>query len=154
MAHFVRTQGLICGILNVVINPVLAWALNRSMDDVPVAGVAVDTAVTCLVLSLLVSLFTTAGVARALRTGELLEPAGGRPLNPWGLGLAMGLGAACVAAPLAFGLFHALGVSRLPFPAFALFKACYTGPLGYAVTRWVILRQLDAVGRPSAARRR
>jgi len=39
-------------------------------------------------------------------------------------------------------LVNALGFSGLPLAGFTLFKAMYTGPLGFIVTRWVILRQL------------
>lgn len=102
-------------------------------------------------LSLLVAMFTTSGVHQALHRGQIKatdgSPRAGRllshlPRQAWSLGLLLGLGIACVLTPLTFGLFHALGFSGLPFVGFALFKAIYTGPLGFVVTRWVILRQL------------
>lgn len=111
----------------------------------------VDTAVTSVVLTLLVTLFTTSGVRQALQTGRVRAtegfPRAGRllsqlPRRAWSLGLLLGLGIACVLTPLTFGLFNALGFSGLPLAWFALFKAMYTGPLGFVVTRWVILRQL------------
>lgn len=154
VASYIRTQGMICAVINVVLNPVVAWLVYRQLDFVPLWGrnsIVVDTAVTSVILSLLVTLFTTSGVRQALQservkaTGEF--PRAGRlfshlPKQAWPLGLLLGLGIAFVLTPLTFGLFQALGYAGLPLAGFALFKAMYTGPLGFAVTRWVILRQL------------
>ena len=151
---YIRTQGINCAVINMVLNPVVAWLGNRQMDFMPLSGgnsIVVDTAVTFIVLSLLVALFTASGVRQALHTGRVKatdgSPRAGRllshlPRQAWALGLLLGLGIACVLTPLTFGLFQALGFSGLPFAGFALFKAMYTGPLGFVVTRWVILRQL------------
>lgn len=151
---YIRTQGIACAVVNMVINPVVAWLGNRPMNFVALAGsnsIVVDTAVTCIVLSLLVALFTASGVRKALEAGQIQitngSPRAGRllsrlPKRDWALGLLLGLGIACTLTPLTFGLFHALGFSGLSFAGFALFKAIYTPFLGYIVTRWVILRQL------------
>lgn len=153
LGSYLRTQALTCGAINGVVNPALAWLLNRRMDPIPLDGLVVDTAITCLALSLLVALFTTAGVRGALARGELFQTGGPPgaglflsrlPRGPVKLGLTLGFAAAFVLAPVAFGLFQALGRESLPFAGFALFKALYTGVLGYAVTRWVLLRQLAA----------
>jgi uncharacterized BrkB/YihY/UPF0761 family membrane protein len=126
------------------------------MEFTPLTGdgsVVVDTAITSIVLSLLVALFTASGARKALKAGQFQvtgdSPRPGRllsflPRKAWALGLLLGLGAACVLTPLTFGLFHALGLSGLSFAGFALFKAGYTPLLGFVVTRWVILRQLSA----------
>ena len=155
VGSFIRTQGIICAAINMVLNPVIAWLGNRQMEFMPLAGggsMVVDTAITSVVLSLLVALFTASGVRKALQTGQIQvtegSPRAGRlllhlPRKAWALGLLLGLGVACVLTPLTYGLFHALGFSGLPFAGFALFKAIYTPPLGFAVTRWVILRQLS-----------
>ena len=152
---YIRTQGINCAVINMVLNPVVAWLGNRQMDFMPLSGgssIVVDTAVTSIVLSLLVALFTASGVRQALHNGRVKvtdgSPRAGRllshlPRKAWALGLLLGLGIACVLTPLTFGLFHALGFSGLPFAGFALFKAIYTAPLGFVVTRWVILRQLS-----------
>lgn len=151
---YIRTQGITCAVINTVLNPVVAWLGNRQMDFVPLWGgnsIVVDTAVTSVVLSLLVTLFITSGVRQALHAGRVTAsdgfPQAGRllshlPSRAWPLGLLLGLGIACILTPFTFGLFHALGFSGLPFAGFALFKAIYTGPLGFVVTRWAILRQL------------
>jgi hypothetical protein len=41
-----------------------------------------------------------------------------------------------------FGAFRCFGFPGVPFAGFALLKAVYTAALGFAVARWVILRQL------------
>jgi hypothetical protein len=154
VGSYIRTQGMTCAVINVVLNPVVAWLGNRQMDFMPLWGgnsIVVDTAVTSVVLSLLVALFITSGLRRDLHAGQVSAtdgfPRAGRllshlPSQAWSLGLLLGLGIACVFTTITFGLFYALGFSGLPFAAFALFKAMYTGPLGFVVTRWVILRQL------------
>jgi hypothetical protein len=152
---YIRTQGIACAVINMVINPVVAWVGNRPMNFVPLAGsnsIVVDTAMTCIVLSLLVALFISSALRRDLHAGRL-EDTGGRPLagrllshlpgQAWALGLLLGLGLACVLTPLTYLLFHALGFAGLSFGWFALFKAIYTPLLGFVVTRWVILRQLS-----------
>ncbi len=151
---YIRTQGINCAVINMVLNPVVAWLGNRQMSFMPLSGggsIVVDTAITSIVLSLLVAMFTTSGVHQALHNGQIKatdeSPRAGRllshlPRQAWSLGLLLGLVSACVLTPLTFGLFHALGFSGLPFAGFALFKAIYTAPLGFVLTRWVILRQL------------
>jgi len=154
VASYIRRQGIICAVINVALNPVVAWLGYRQLDFVPLWGrnsIVVDTAVTSVILSLLVTLFTTSGVRQALQTGRVRAtdgfPRAGRllshlPDRAWPLGLLLGLGVAFVLTPITFGLFQVLGYSGLPLAGFALFKAMYTGPLGFAVTRWVILRQV------------
>jgi hypothetical protein len=154
VAAYIRRQGMICALINVVLNPVVAWLAYGQMDFVPLWGrnsIVVDTAVTSVVLALLVTLFTTTGLRQALHAGRLRAadgcPRAGRllsrlPGRAWSLGLLLGLGIAGVFTPLTYGLFQAFGFPGLPWSWFALFKAMYTGPLGFVVTRWVILRQL------------
>jgi hypothetical protein len=151
---FIRNTGVTAGIFNFVLNPLFAWLGNMAMADVPLTGVAVDTAITCILMSFLVALFISAGTRRALeagileaaehprtRTGRLLRHL---PDRPWKLGLVLGLVAAAVVTPCLVGLFSVFGVTSLSFFAFALLKAVYTPFLAYAVARLVILRQLAA----------
>ena len=151
---YIRTQGMTCAVINAVLNPVVAWLGNRQMDFMPLWGrnsIVVDTAVTSIVLSLLVALFVTAGVYRDLKAGRVGGTNGfswkGRllsrlPSQAWALGLMFGFSIAIVLTPLTLGLFHLIGITGLSFAAFALFKTVYTGLLAFVVTRWVILRQL------------
>lgn len=152
--NFIRKTGVTAGIFNLVLNPFFAWLSNREMTDVPLAGAAaVDTAITCMIMSLLVTLFISADTRRAIRAGGL-ETAG-RPLReksllrylpvrPWKLGLLLGLAVAAVVTPCLVGLFRSFGVTSFSFFAFAAIKAVYTPLVAYAVARWVILRQLAA----------
>jgi hypothetical protein len=151
---YIRSQGVACAVINVVLNPAIAWLGNRQMAFVPLSGensIVVDTAVTSIVLSLLVALFVTSAVRREFRAGQLTAseavPWEGRvlshlPVQPWSVGLLIGVVAAVILTPLVLGVFRVVGSSGLPFAGFALLKAVYTPALGYLVTRWVILRQV------------
>ena len=151
---FIRKTGVTAGIFNLVLNPFFAWLGNMEMTDVPLAdAVAVDTAITCMVMSLLVTLFISADTRRAIRAGSL-ETTGmslrGKsllrhlPVRPWKLGLLLGLVVAAVVTPCLVGLLRSFGVASFSFFAFAALKAVYTPFVAYAVARWVILRQLAA----------
>lgn len=151
IASYIRKTGLVAAMANVVINPALAWLLNRNMAGMTPNSVVMDTAVTSVVLSLVVSLCVTSGVRRDLQAGRLTitdaSPCAGfllsrLPRQGRTLGLVLGVGVAVVLALLTFWLLHLFGLNELSFPAFALFKVTYTAPLAYVVARWVILRQL------------
>jgi hypothetical protein len=151
---YIRTQGISAAVINAVLNPMLAWILNPKMKFMPLSGghsIVMDTAITSVILSLLVALFVTSGVHRDLKAGRVTAINGlsrkGRPLSrlprqAWALGLMLGFGIAFVLISLMLGLFHLIRIYGLSFAGFALFKAVYTGLLGFVVTRWVILRQL------------
>jgi hypothetical protein len=151
---YIRLQGATCAVINAVLNPAIAWLGNRRMVFVPLSGdnsILVDTAVTCIVMSLLVSLFVTPATERELRAGKIevadsvireARVLAHFPSRAWSLGLAAGIVAAVVITPLMFAALRALGLSGLAFVEFALLKVVYTAVLGYAVTRWVILRQV------------
>jgi hypothetical protein len=62
IASYIRKTGLVAAMANVAINPALAWLLNRQMAGMPPNSVVTDTAVTSVVLSLVVSLCITSGV--------------------------------------------------------------------------------------------
>lgn len=150
---YIRTQGIVCAVINAVLNPALAWLGNRQMRFVPANNAVVDTAVTTVVLSLLVALCVTPGVRAALRSGSLVFDArvGAAdrwmlrlPSRSWVLGLHLGLVSVCVVIPPMVVAFHMLAIAGLSFAAFALFKAVYTASLGYLATRWVIMRRLAA----------
>jgi hypothetical protein len=151
---YIRSQGVACAVINAVLNPAIAWLGNRQMAFVPLSGdnsIVVDTAVTSIVLSLLVSLFATPAVHRELRAGQITgsdavfwerRVLSHLPVQAWSVGLLIGVVAAAILTPLIFGVFRMVGASGLPFALFALLKAGYTPALGYLVTRWVILRQV------------
>ncbi len=151
---YIHSQGVACAVINAVLNPAIAWLGNRQMAFVPLSGdngIVVDTAVTSIVLSLLVSLFVTPAAHRELRAGQLTgtetvfretDVLARLPSRAWSLGLLIGLVAAAVITPLMFATFRVLGSAGLSFAGFVTLKAVYTAALGFAVTRWVILRQV------------
>ncbi|MFI1566742.1 hypothetical protein ACH4ZX_27420 [Streptomyces sp. NPDC020490] len=153
VTSYLRRQATAAALINVVVNALITWLGHRRTDFVPLAGsngITTDVFVTSVLLSLLVSLFITKGVRHELTAGRLVatdEPPRAGPLLArmparwWTLGLLIGVAAGVVAA-VALRLLGALGLSGLGLGAFVAFMAAYTGLLGYAVTRWVILRQL------------
>jgi len=122
------------------------------MRATPLTGVAMDMAITCLVMSTLIALFVTLGLKRALKSGNIkandATSSSGLlarlPCSWWVLGLTLGLGCAIVLVPLSLGLFTLFGVSELPFWGLVVLKILYPGTVAFAVTKWVILRQLQA----------
>jgi len=151
---YIHTQGVACAIINAVLNPAIAWLGNRRMAFVPLTGgnsIIVDTAVTCIVLSLLVSLFVTPPARQKFRADRLTANdavfrEGGvlahLPSKAWSFGLLMGVVAAAVITPLMFAVFRVLGSAGLSFAGFVILKGAYTAALGFVFTRWVILRQM------------
>lgn len=156
---YIRTQGISAAVINMALNPLLAWLVNPGMEYMTLTGdrsIVIDAAVTSVVLSLLVSLCATAAVRRYAKTGDM-EFAGGSsvegrllsrlPRRAWALGLVLGSGVALVLVVLIVALFRLRGVQGLTFARYAIFKAAYTGLLGYVVTRWVLIRQLPLAAR-------
>jgi len=153
---FARRQGLVAAIINAMLNPFLAWLGNREMVFVPPyggGGAIVDTAVTSIVLSVLVALFMTAGVHRDVRAGRIAVQAGipragwlqRLPRNAWALGLLLGLGVAIILISLMLGLFQILERPGFPFLVFASIKAAYTALVAFLVAICVIYRQLSEI---------
>lgn len=146
---YVRNQAVAAGLVNAVLNPFIEWVLNRSKGFQPFWGagsVAVNLAVTSVILSCLVALFSARGVRHELALGRVAALPGsallGRlPGRAGWLGLAAGIGAG--AAGLAvFWMLAVTGVSGMPFWGLLVLKAGYCGVLGYLVARWTILRIL------------
>ena len=149
---YIQTQATISAIINMIVNPAVSWLGNRDMQATPLAGVAMDMAITCLVMSTLIALFITMGLNRALKSGNIeasdaTSSAGvlaRLPCSWWVLGLTLGLGCAIVLVPLSLGLFTLFGVSELPFWGLFVLKILYPGAVAFAVTKWIILMQLQA----------
>jgi hypothetical protein len=153
--YYIHAQGVACAVINAVLNPAIAWLGNRRMAFVPLSGsnsIIVDTAVTSIVLSLLVSLFVTPAAHREFRAGRLTGSdtvfwwengaLAHLPSKAWSFGLLIGVVASAVITPLMFGAFRVLGSTGLSFAGFVILKAVYTAALGFIVARLVILRQM------------
>ena len=70
LGSYIRAQGTVCAVINAALNPAIAWLGNRQMKFVPLSGgnsIVVDTVVTCIVMSLLVSLFVTPAARKQFR---------------------------------------------------------------------------------------
>jgi len=151
---YIHAQGVACAVINAVLNPAIAWLGNWRMAFVSLSGdnsIVVDTVITCTVMSLLVSLFVTPAAQRVFRAGRLTGSdtafvesgvLAQLPGKAWSFGLLIGVVAAAVITPLMFATFRALGSDGLSFAGFIILKGSYTAALGFAVTRWVILRQM------------
>ena len=151
---YILTQATICAVINMIVNPLVSWIGNRAMRFTPLAAILVDMAITCLVMSTLIALFTLPAVRRDLRTGKIsaeyraVRGAGllsRLPRSWWALGLLLGAGFAVVLVPVTCGVAVILGLPGLTFGWLVLLKIVYTGAVAFAVTRWLILRQLEAV---------
>jgi hypothetical protein len=149
---YIQTQAASSAIINMIVNPAISWLGNREMQATPLTGVAMDMTITCLVMSTLIALFITLGLKRALKSGNIKadyasSPPGvlsRLPRSWWILGPMLGLGFAIVFVPLSLGLFTLFGISELPFWGLVILKILYPGAVAFAVTKWVILRQLQA----------
>ncbi len=150
---YIFLQAAVCAVINMIVNPVLSWVGNRAMRFTPVEGILVDMAVTCLVMSTLIALFTIPGIRRDINAGKI--KADDRPVRAagllsrlprswWALGLLLGAGFAVVLVPVTCGVAVILGLPGLTFGWLVLLKIVYTGAVAFAVTRWLILRQLGA----------
>lgn len=151
---YIRTQALMSALINMILNPLMAWLANRQMAPIALwgsRGIVVDTAVASFVLAVLVVLFTASGVRRDIKGGRLVGmgdfPAPGKclsrlPMSTWVLGLIFGGLAALFFVAVSLVLAFSFDVVELPFDQFAFIKAVYAGILGYVVARWVVLRHL------------
>lgn len=154
---YIRSQGIGAAVGNIVLNPAFAWLGNREMAFTPLTGggsIIVDTAITSVIMALVVTLFVASGTRREIAAGRIenydsflpdLRLLSWLPRNEWALGLTIGVGAALVVTPLIFILFSLLGVAGLPFVEFAVFKAVWTPLVAVVVALLVVLRQLIPV---------
>ena len=153
--RFSRKNGMIAGICNLVLNPAFAWLGNREMHDVPMfPAIILDTGITCVIMTLLISLFVSADTKRAVEseTIKATEYVSRRtralthlPARPWHFGITLGCIIAFLAIPCLMLAAHFLDMTSLSFFHFALLKAVYTPPVAYIVTHCVILRQLSSM---------
>jgi hypothetical protein len=150
---YLRVQAIISALINMVVNPVITWLLNRGMQPVTLPSILIDMAITCLIMSTAIALFVIPGARRAITTGSLAvdDKASGSwffdrlPVQPAMLGIALGVGCATLLVPLTLAVFALLGWSELTFWGLILLKILYTGTVAFLVTRWVILRQWQAL---------
>jgi len=149
---YILIQGIICAIINMIVNPGMSWISNRRMEFTPLAGIVIDMTITCLIMSAAITFFTTSGVREALKAGNIK---GGNsyftgkslsrfPRKWWTLGMLLGFICAILLVPMTIVIFTAAGLSGLSFLWLVIFKAVYTGSMAFIVTALVILRQIEA----------
>jgi hypothetical protein len=153
---YLHTQAAIGFASNLILNGVIAWLVNRSKSGLTLAEIAVDLAITVLVLVFLVSLLTTAGTRKAVLAGTAPRVAWQRAdhrLLRW-LPYASGLRAlllavvlAVVLVPAICGLCRLSGVDSVATGPYIVFKSLFAGLLGGGVA-WV--SALAALGEPAA----
>lgn len=139
-------QGLGAGVVNAVLNALIAWLSFRSTMMVPFWGqqsIGADTIGTCIILPLLTTLIATPLCRARVRAGALspLAPTptlgrvlGGLPTGTFTRGLVVGVLTAMVVAPPTLLALRWLGVTAWPLATFIGFKGVFGGMLGAVVT--------------------
>ncbi len=148
--YLLLEQGLGAALVNFVLNALIAWAMFRGHDFVPLFGqqsIAGDIVGTTFLLPLLTCLIVTPLARGQLRSGRL-APLGWTTVSHPVLGWlpagtfrrALALGAICtvIVAPIAISLL-ALQVTALSFWRFIAFKAIFAAVLAAFVTPIIAL---------------
>lgn len=133
-----------------VVNPILAFLINRNVESVALSGIIVDTIITSIVMTWLVTVLSAADINRQLLAGrfenENLPKPGPLlsrlPRKGTLLGAVLFIFMVLVMVTLTVSLFSLLGITELSVDKLALFKVIYTGPVAYVVARLAIIRQL------------
>lgn len=133
-----------------VVNPVLAFLINRNVESVALSGIIADTIITSIVMTWLVTVFSAADINRQLRAGRFKNenlPKPGPVLSRLPrkgtlLGAVLFICTVLIMVTLTVSLFSLLDITELSVGRLALFKVIYTGPVAYVVARLAIIRQL------------
>jgi hypothetical protein len=133
-----------------VVNPILAFLINRNVESVSLSGIIVDTIITSIVMTWLVTVFSAADINRQLRAGRFKNenlPKSGPVLSRLPrkgrlLGTVLFICTVLLMVTLTVSLFSLLDITELSVYRLALFKVIYTGPVAYVVARLAIIRQL------------
>jgi hypothetical protein len=147
---YLHKQAMTAALINMVVNPLLVFLINRNVESVAFPGILVDTIITSIVMTWLVTVFSAADINRQLRAGRFKDenlPAPGPVLSRLPrrgalLGTVLFICAILVMVTLTVSVFSILGITELSVGRLALFKIVYTGPVAYVVARLAIIRQL------------
>lgn len=158
-------QGIGSMIVNFPLNALIAWAMFRKLDVVPLWGdpsIGGDTIGTSFFLPLFTALIGTRLTRGALRSGHVAPLGWTRathpmlrllPRNTFLRGALLGLACALTIGPLSARFFGVVGLAPLGLWSFVLLKATYAALLGLFVTPllalWVIAE--PAPSSPAAA---
>jgi hypothetical protein len=146
---YIHKQALAAALINMVVNPLLAFFINRNVDTVALSGIVVDTIITSIVMTWLVAVFSAADINRQLRAGRFKDenlPQPGPILSRLPrrgvlLGTVLFICAVLVMVTLTVSMFFLFDITELPVNRMALFKGIYTGLIAYAVASLAIIRQ-------------
>lgn len=147
---YIHKQALAAALINMVVNPVLAFLINRNTESVALSGILVDTIITSIVMTWLVTVFSAADINRQLRAGRFKNeklPGSGPLLSRFPrkgalLGTVLFICVVLIMAALTVSVFSLFDITELSVDKLALFKIIYTGPVAYVVARLAIIRQL------------
>jgi len=147
---YIHKQALSTALINMVVNPLLAFLINRNVDSVALPGILIDTIITSIVMTWLVTVFSTADINRQLRAGHFKNenlPHPGPillrlPRQGILLGAVLFICTILIMVTLTISMFSLFGITELSVEKLALFKTIYTGPVAYAVAHLAIIRQL------------
>lgn len=141
-------QGAGAGVVNFVLNGLVAWACYRTLSSVPFfgsQGVVGDTVATSVILPVITCLISVPTIRRRLANGSL-EPIWWTPSgryyamiyrsleNTLARGLVLGVASVVCAAIPVLVVMWAVPVPALSLREFLLFKATYAAVLGAVVT--------------------
>ncbi len=147
---YIHKQALAAALINMVVNPLLAFYINRSVDSVALSGIIIDTIITSIVMTWLVTVFSAADINRQLHAGRFKNenlPHPGPVLSRLPrrgvlLGTVLFIFTVLIMMILTISISSLFGIKELSAEKLALFKLIYTGPVAYFVARMAILRQL------------
>ena len=147
---YIHKQALAAALINMVVNPVLAFLINRNTESIALSGILVDTIITSIVMTWLVTVFSAADINRQLRAGRFKNeklPGPGPLLSRFPrkgalLGTVLFICVVLLMAALTVSVFSLFDITELSVNKLALFKIIYTGPVAYVVARLAIIRQL------------
>ncbi|HII02146.1 TPA: hypothetical protein HA351_11045 [Methanosarcinaceae archaeon] len=147
---YIQKQALAAALINMVVNPLLAFLINRNVDTVALSGILVDTIITSIVMTWLVTVFSAADINRQLRAGHFKDenlPQPGPILSRLSrrgalLGTVLFSCTVLIMVTLTVSMFSLFGIAELSVDRLALFKVIYTGPIAYVVAVLAIIRQL------------
>jgi hypothetical protein len=146
--------------LNLGINGAIAWVMFHGAATVPLwgaVGIASDTAATSLILPFLTCVIVTALTDWHVRAGRLtsLPPRAARPQGrarslarwlpeaTWARAGVFAVASLVLLVPMTLLAFVGLGIDRLPFERFVVFKAAFAVANGLLVTPWIAVLALS-----------
>ncbi len=147
---YIQKQALAAALINMVVNPILAFVINRNVDSVGLSGIIIDTIITSIVMTWLVTFFSAADINRKLRAGHFKNenlPHPGSimsrlPRQGVLLGAVLFIFTVLIMMILTVSISSLFGITELSIERLALFKAIYTSSVAYFTARLAILRQL------------